>query len=297
MKVLSLFDGISCGRLALQRAGINVSRYAASEIDSYAKTISRNNWSDIEQLGDVCKLNFEEGEFDLILAGSPCQGFSISGKGDAFKDERSKLYYEFLRIKEQVKPKYFFLENVPMLECHKRKIEKDLWQNCKEINSSLVSAQNRNRLYWTNIPFEMPENKYLTISDIIHECYLNDSLIIDCFPADIEFVIKKENPNFKFKSSHQIHSIGLGRQGERIYSIYGKSATLLYSGGGKAGPASTLIFDKKLRKIRKLNYIEVSRLQCLPDDYITHDFAKGIKAIGNGWTVDIIAHILSYLPK
>lgn len=103
MRVLSLFDGISCGRLALQRAGIQVTRYVASEIDGYARIISRNNWNDIEHVGDVCKLDFEEGEFDLILAGSPCQGFSIAGMQMGFEDERSKLYFEFLRLKIQNK--------------------------------------------------------------------------------------------------------------------------------------------------------------------------------------------------
>ena len=262
MKVLSLFDGISCGRVALERAGIKVSRYVAVEIDGYAQIISRNNHKDIEYLGDVCKVDFEEGEFDLILAGSPCQGFSKAGLRNAFDDERSKLYFEFLRIKNKVKPKWFLLENVRMLEHYKHRISRDLWQNCVEINSRLLSAQNRERLYWSNIPFEIPKDAGIRLSDVVGEY------------AGIWVWPRGTNPG------------GIQH----------------YNGVAPCITASMWEYNFKLAlldgSIRQFTIEEMEQLQTLPIGYTRGiPKTKRTKAIGNGWTVDIIAHILAGLKN
>ncbi len=171
MKVLSLFDGISCGRLALERAGIPVEKYYASEIDKYAIQIAQKNYPDTIQLGDVTKLNYLELlDVDLVIGGSPCQGFSFAGKQLNFNDPRSKLFFEFVRAVKKIKPKYFLLENVKMKKEFQDIISEQLGVQPIEINSSLVSAQNRKRLYWTNIPnVTIPKDKDILLKDILHE--------------------------------------------------------------------------------------------------------------------------------
>lgn len=263
MRVLSLFDGISSGLVALQRAGIPVSRYVASEIDGWAKIISRNNHGDfIEYAGDVSKLSFKKGEFDLILAGSPCQGFSKAGLRNAFEDERSKLYFEFLRIKNEVNPKWFLLENVRMLEHYKQRISRDLWQNCVEINSRLLSAQNRERLYWSNIPFEIPADAGIRLKDIVGEY------------AGIWVWPRGTNPG------------GIQH----------------YNGVAPCITTSMWEYNFKLAlpggEVRQFTIEEMERLQTLPVGYTQGvPKTKRTHAIGNGWTVDVIAHILSHIPK
>ena len=162
MKVLSLFDGMSCGRVALDRIGAEVESYSASEIDKYAIQISKQNYPDIEHLGDIQELQGPglKCRPDLVMGGSPCQSFSFAGRGRAFEDERGKLFWEFLRVLNEVQPKYFLLENVRMKQEHQDVITRELGVKPVLINSALVSAQNRNRLYWTNIPnVSQPEDK------------------------------------------------------------------------------------------------------------------------------------------
>lgn len=171
MNVLSLFDGISCGRVALERVGIKVNKYYASEIDKYAIQISKKNYPGIIQLGDIN--NWESWDIekpDIIIGGSPCQGFSFAGKQLNFEDSRSKLFFKFVYILKHYKPKYFLLENTKMKKEYQDVISKCLGVKPIEINSSLVSAQNRKRLYWTNIPsIEQPQNKNIMLKDIVHE--------------------------------------------------------------------------------------------------------------------------------
>lgn len=171
MKVLSLFDGISCGRLALERAGIKVEKYYASEIDKYAIQVAQKNYPDTIQLGDCTKLNYLELlDVDLVIGGSPCQGFSFAGKQLNFDDPRSKLFFEFVRAVRTIKPKYFLLENVKMKKEYQDIISAELGVEPIEINSSLLSAQNRKRLYWTNIPnVTQPADKGILLKDIVHE--------------------------------------------------------------------------------------------------------------------------------
>lgn len=152
LNVLSLFDGMSCGQLALQKAGIKVNQYYAAEIDKYAMQVTQKNFPNTIQLGDVTKVKGSDlPKIDLIIGGSPCQGFSFAGKGLNFEDPRSKLFFEFVRLIKECNPKWFFLENVRMKKEHELVISQYMKVAPIEINSALVSAQNRVRLYWTNI--------------------------------------------------------------------------------------------------------------------------------------------------
>tara|TARA_X000001388_G_scaffold36863_1_gene26090 strand:- start:87 stop:2036 length:1950 start_codon:yes stop_codon:yes gene_type:complete len=178
MKVLSLFDGMSCGRIALDQLGIPVEKYYASEIDKYAMQVSQANYPDIEQVGDICNLDPKDYmNVDLMLAGSPCQGFSFAGKQLAFDDPRSALFFEFIRLLKAIKPKYFLLENVRMKKEFLQIISVQVSECYPEItfgiepifiNSSLVSAQSRQRYYWTNIPgVKQPEERGIVLRDIL----------------------------------------------------------------------------------------------------------------------------------
>ncbi len=169
MNVLSLFDGMSCGRIALDRLGIKVDNYYASEIDKYAMKVSEANYPDIIQVGDVTQLDTSTlPKIDLIMGGSPCQGFSVAGKGLAFDDPRSALFFEFVRCVKELKPKYFLLENVNMKKEYLNIITEYMGVEGIKINSALVSAQNRQRWYWTNITgIEQPEQRGIVLRDIL----------------------------------------------------------------------------------------------------------------------------------
>tara|TARA_R100001086_G_scaffold237025_1_gene160849 strand:- start:426 stop:1727 length:1302 start_codon:yes stop_codon:yes gene_type:complete len=184
IKVLSLFDGMSCTQLALQQCGIEVDTYYASEIDKYAIQVTQENFPNTIQIGDVCNVDPKDyKDIDLITCGSPCQGFSFAGKQLAFDDPRSALFFEFIRILKEIKPKYFLLENVRMKQqfqdvitdqvsaCYPDFQGEDLFEGKIKpilINSALLSAQNRLRLYWTNIPnVEQPEDQGIVLKDIL----------------------------------------------------------------------------------------------------------------------------------
>ena len=180
VNVLSLFDGMSCGQIALNRLGIKINNYYASEIDKYAIEITQKNYPNTIQVGDISKLDPKDFmDIDLILAGSPCQGFSFAGKQLAFDDPRSALFFEFIRLLKAIKPKYFLLENVKMKKEHLQIISEQVSACYPEIpfgiepifiNSSLVSAQSRQRYYWTNIPnITQPEERGIVLRDILEE--------------------------------------------------------------------------------------------------------------------------------
>jgi DNA-cytosine methyltransferase len=203
MKVLSLFDGMSCGQIALSKLGIKVDKYYASEIDKYAIQITQKNFPDTVQLGDICEIDAKDFmDVDLILAGSPCQGFSFAGKQLAFDDPRSSLFFEFVRLLKEIRPKYFLLENVRMkkefLEVITEQVSacytaddvapeyKDIFGSVKFephfINSSLLSAQSRQRYYWTNIPnIQQPEDKGIVLRDILEYEPQDPTLMSDNF--------------------------------------------------------------------------------------------------------------------
>ena len=169
MNVLSLFDGMSCGQLALDRLGIKVDVYLAAEIDKYAMSIAKKNYPNTIHLGDVTTLRgMDLPKIDLLMGGSPCQGFSFAGKQLNFDDPRSALFFEFVRLLKETKPKYFMLENVRMKQEYQDVISEHLGVKPIMINSSLLSAQNRVRLYWTNIPnIEQPEDKGIVLKDVL----------------------------------------------------------------------------------------------------------------------------------
>lgn len=328
MKVLSLFDGISCGKVALERAGIQVEEYVAYEIDKSAIQISKKNYPEIVQRGDVTKADFTEFKgFDLVMGGSPCQGFSIAGKQLNFEDPRSKLFFEFKRAIDEVKPKYFLLENVKMKKEYENIISEYLGVEPIEINSSLVSAQNRKRLYWTNIPgVQRPEDRGIMLKDIVHENRMEDKVDLTLYKVPFDKTLKI------IEKEVQTGKVGYFRkdsQANRVYSIHGKAVTLCGEAGGDAAKMGQYLFgcitpdrvDKRQRGqrlndgekfytltaqdrhgvlidgyIRKLTPIECERLQTLPDGYTAGaSDAKRYKALGNGWTVEVITHILKSL--
>ena len=171
MNVLSLFDGMSCGMIALDRLGIKVDNYYASEIDKYAIQVSQANYPDIIQVGDITKLDLSTlPKIDLVMGGSPCQGFSFAGKQLAFDDPRSALFFEFQKAISYLQPKYFLLENVKMKKEYLDIISEYMGVEPIFINSSLVSAQSRQRYYWTNIPnVEQPEERGIVLRDILED--------------------------------------------------------------------------------------------------------------------------------
>jgi len=181
--VLSLFDGMSCGQLALRRAGIKYDNYFASEVDKYAIKVTQANFPDTIQLGDVTQVkSVDLPKIDLLIGGSPCTGFSTAGKGLNFKDPQSKLFFEFVRLFNECKPRYFLLENVRMKKVYKDIISSYMDVRPIQINSALVSAQNRVRLYWTNISgVKQPKDKGILLKDIIEHgsVYQDKSYCVD----------------------------------------------------------------------------------------------------------------------
>ncbi len=280
MKVLSLFDGISCGQLALQRAGIDITKYYASEIDEQAIQVTQKHFPDTIQLGDI--RNYKQWKIetpDLIMGGSPCQDLSCAGNKAGLYGEQSSLFFEFVNVLNEYKPKFFLLENnASMAAVYKEEITKILGVQPILINSNLLSAQNRKRLYWTNIPgVQQPADKNLFLKDIVEP---------------------KENK----KEFECWEIIRIKKPGTQAYkNAFGKMKTL----DQKANCLGTTqhITNANATNIKYSETevyiptpIECERLQTLPDNY-TDILCKTrrYKAIGNGWTVDVIAHIFKSL--
>jgi len=272
---LSLFDGMSAGRIALERAGFEVEEYYASEIDKYAVQVSKDNYPDIIHIGDVTQVSYKDGvlhtqfgsyqtDIDMVIGGSPCTSFSVAGDGSGF-DGESGLFFEYLRILREVNPKYFLLENVCMKKEWENVITQEVGVSPIMINSSLVSAQNRKRLYWTNIEgITQPKDKGILLRDIL------ENFIFDKEPY---YIVFNSNRPKNYKSD--------------------KSMCLVTSGGSKTKGVG--ISDDS-GMWRKLTPIECERLQTLPDNYTEGvSNSQRYKMIGNGWTVDVIAHIFSFI--
>ena len=287
---LSVFDGISCGQIALERAGIKVDKYFASEIDKYAVEITQKNYPNTIQLGDVRDIDFTQFEdIDLLIGGSPCQNLSICGNRQGLEGSESKLFFEFVRALKGLKPKYFLLENnASMTQENADIISSYLGVQPIMINSALVSAQQRKRLYWTNIPnITQPKDREIYLEDIIDFNFIGTNLINEVkFNNAIEAYTNKPL---------RIGTIGKGGQGERVYSIKGKSINLVANGGGRG--AKTGLY-KIGSTVRKLTSIEAERLQTLEDNYTQGiSETQRLKLLGNGWTVDVIAHIFKGLKE
>lgn len=323
MNVLSLFDGMSCGQIALNRAGIEYDKYFASEIDKYAIQITQKNYPDTIQIGDIRKVRAKDlPKIDLLLGGSPCQGFSFAGKQLNFNDPRSKLFFEFVRLLKETQPKYFLLENVRMKKEYRDVISKLLGVEPVMIDSALVSAQSRKRLYWTNIlgddkgRISQPKDKGILLKDIIHEnCFVDKTKsypiigsigrttnreyfkrhqgqLVLCGGMRGRYVVDGKRQDGKMKTA------GLTKQ--RIEIRYdGKTnalTTVQKDNNVVYEPDGRLYYEIENLRFRKLTPVECERLQTVPDNY-TQGISKTqrYKMLGNGWTVDVIAHIFKGL--
>lgn len=303
MRVLSLFDGICCGYLALERAGIKIDSYDAYEIEKNAIKATETNFPDVIHHGDVTKEDFAkyQGKIDLIIGRSPCQGFSSSGKQLNFNDPRSKLFFEYIRAIKECQPKYFLLENVVMKKEWQDIISSYLGVEPIEINSSLVSAQNRRRLYWTNIPnVTLPKDKNITLEDILE---------------DIEFpnpaAIRGRRLNKATIVGRRLDKNGHRKDTDKTIPIT-QCLEVRATNTDKSNCLTTVDKDNVLTPLpigrhpdafknnlpfRYYTTKEMCRLQTVPDDFLNMiPDSAARKALGNGWTVDVIAHIFSFLP-
>lgn len=315
MNVLSTFNGMGCIWLALDKLGIQVNKRYSSEIDKYANQVNDKNYPDTIQLGDVTKVKAENLEpIDLLVGGSPCQGFSFAGKQLNFDDPRSKLFFEFVRLLKECKPKYFLLENVKMKKEYEQVITDALGVEPIEINSSLVSAQNRVRLYWTNIPIaEMPTDKNILLKDILEigEPIKDKSqtILATLYKENAKSMIKRNKAGLLVKMSSEnprIKELSITDRGIRPHrndkrkSGISEIGTIHYP-DTKSYTITANHAPKVLTEIigwRKLSPIECERLQNVPDGYTDCvSNTQRYKMLGNGWTVDVIAHILNGLKN
>ena len=281
MKVLSLFDGISCGMVALERAGIPVEKYVAYEIEEDAITISKHNYPQIEQKGNVFDAEYVKDDFDLLIGGSPCTYWSIAktdGKRETTSDGIGfELFMQYVRALKEANPKYFLYENNFSINQEiKNEISKILGVQPLVINSSLVSGQNRKRCYWTNIPkVTIPDDKGIMCYDVI------------------DFSTHEFKPVGKWVQTKW----GDKRKIEMLKTIKSeKSHTLTTS---KTHSMGYYLSEDKTQYCN-LTVNDFETLQTLPNGYVDNCKVKETskyRAIGNGWTVDVIAHILSFIPK
>lgn len=300
INVLSLFDGMSCGQIALNKLGVEYDNYFASEIDSYAIKITQKNFPNTIQIGSVMDINTSNlPKIDLMIGGSPCQSFTFAGKraGMTTKDKidilsldqylslkeqgfefegESYLFWEYIRVLKEVKPKYFLLENVRMEKKWKELISKVIETEPIFINSNILSAQNRQRLYWTNIPIEeLPLGNDLFLKDI---------------------VVSDEQVEKKFHLSYKHHQAFLKSYNWKHCELSQKSKPLLASYYKQPPHCPYIPCGESESGFRRLLPIECERLQCVPDGYTEGvSDTQRYRMIGNGWTVDVIAHIFKNL--
>ena len=290
MNVLSLFDGMSCGMIALDRLGIEVTNYFASEIDKHAIKVSKENWRDtVTHIGDVTKISYENGvlctevgdfevEIDLIIGGSPCQSISNLGDGSGL-DGKSGLFYKYLELKNAVvgrNPKAkFLLENVVGNKKAIQEISKEMGVQGVLFNSNLLSAQNRARYYWTNITFDLPSDQGILLKDILEEGVPEDSILT---PGRARWIASEK-----------------GKQCiEKRYAVIDPIKANCLTARSDASWNSNYVTREG--QLTRLTPIEYERLQTVPDNYTASvRNSERYKILGNGWTVDVIAHILKGL--
>ena len=300
MNVLSLFDGMSCGQIALEKVGFQVDKYFASEVDKHAIKVAKANYPDMVHIGDVRDVKADDlPQIDLLIGGSPCQGFSFAGKQLNFDDPRSKLFWEYVRLLRELQPKYFLLENVKMKQESMDVITEALGVEPIFINSNLVSAQNRQRYYWTNIPIDgLPEDKGIMLRDILEDGCV-DREKAHCIDANY---FKGGNLKSYFeKHRRQLVFIDAGREPKIVQKARGFNKGGIKAIDGKTPSITTsswqhnnhLTFDDGLTW-RKLTPLECERLQTVPEGYTAHvSNTQRYRMLGNGWTVDVISHILN----
>ena len=312
MKILSLFDGISCGMLALQRAGIPVDEYHAFEIDKYALAVSKKNYPEIIQHGDVFDGEYKQFKgFDILMGGSPCTYWSVAKKyrETTTEGEGFRLFMEYIRALNESNCKYFLYEN--NYSIHKNisaEISVQLGVEPIMIDSALLSAQSRKRYYWTNIPnVHQPADKHIVVSDILEKGVIprNDykekvrTIKAQYGKTSLANAVRDNDFGATMAAKPiRVGQINGGGQGQRVYSIHGKTVTMSANGGGQG--AKTGLYKVDLPDgdytIRKLTPIEAERAQTLPDNYTEGiSNTQRYKCIGNAWTVDVIAHILGGL--
>ena len=295
MNVLSLFDGISSGQIALERAGIKVDKYYASEIEEFAIKITQKNYPNTIQIGDVFNINYKTlDNIDLLIGGSPCTYWSnarAKGTGRELTPDGigGQLFMQYVKALHEVKPKYFIYENNnSMSKDIKKFITEQLGVEPILINSSLVSGQIRRRLYWTNIPnINQPKDKNIKLIDILEKnvndkYYLSEKMKVYAMSSGTKnFYVK---PEINLEKARPLTTVPNKRAGTTTYM------TDDFVNGGNP------------ERMRRLTPLEYERLQTLPEKYTYltgHKFedSKRYKAIGNGWTVDVITHIFSFMPK
>ena len=295
MNILSLFDGISCGQIALERANIKVNKYYASEIEQFAIDITQKNYPNTIQLGNVFNIDYSKlDKIDLLIGGSPCTYWSSARAKDTGRELTpdgigGQLFMQYVKALKKTKPKYFLYENNNSMSKEiKEFITKQLDVEPIMINSSLVSGQIRRRLYWTNIPnIEQPKDKYIKLTDIL-----------------------EKNVDDKYYLSEKMKKYAMSSGTKNFYvkpEINLEKARPLTTAPNKRAGTTTYMTDNFINggskeKMRRLTPIEYERLQTIPDNYTYltgHKFedSKRYKAVGNAWTVDIIAHLFSYLVK
>lgn len=318
MVVLSLFDGISCGQLALTNLGCKIDKYYASEIDKNAIKITNKNFPNTIQIGDIENITVEDikemDKIDLILGGSPCQGFSRAGLGLNFEDPRSKLFFKFVEVLEWVK-KFnnrnvkFLLENVKMKKEWENTISEYLGVEAIEINSKLLTAQNRSRLYWTNIKgVEGPKDKGIKLIDILDSIELENYIVKDSLK--ICKSISENSVNLINVIGEEVRINQATKQGY-IVANEGDGINLSFplskSRRGRVIKEKSSCLDTQCNicvyvnnTIRRFTINELEKLQGLPTGYTFHDEVSErnrMKAIGNGWTIDIIEYIYSFMKE
>jgi len=295
MNVLSLFDGVSCGQLALQRVGVEVENYFASEIDKHAISVTQHHFPNTIQLGSVVGLDTSPfPTIDLLIGGSPCQSFSRSGDNTGF-DGKSGLFWEYVRILNEVKPTYFLLENVVMKKEWENIITEAIGVEPVMIDSKFFSAQKRQRLYWTNIPVDKNiEDRNINILDILipngDEKIINDHILV----LDIN------EEGFKIKNGTKTGYL-YAKEGDCVNLEFPKSQNRR----GRVSYGKTNTINTACNygvvvngNLRELNITEYERLQTLPDGYtsmISLNQRKNV--LGNGWTVDVISHIFQNIHQ
>jgi DNA (cytosine-5)-methyltransferase 3A len=286
MNVLSLFDGISCAKVALERAKINIKSYTACEIDKYAIQVSKKNHPTVTHIGNVEDLK-DAIPVDILIGGSPCQDLSIAKKDrKGLEGNRSSLFWEYVRIKNLCNPKWFVLENVASMKKSDRDIiTKALGVEPIMIDASLVSAQSRKRLFWTNIPhIIIPDDRNITVNDILEE------------EVDEKYYLKNNIYTANDNETGYIGFIGNSNsQGNRVYSTDSKSVCLSANGGGLG--AKTGLY-KINNKIRRLTPIECERLQGLPNNYTSGiSDTQRYKCLGNAFNVDVVTSLIKCIPN
>jgi len=284
MNVLSLFDGMSCGQIALDRLGIKVDNYFASEIDKYAIQVTKANYPDTIQLGDVTQIKSSNlPKIDLLIGGSPCQSFSNMGDKTGF-DGKSGLFWEYIRLLKETKPKYFLLENVVMRKEWQKIITDELMVEPIKIDSSLLSCQRRNRLYWTNIGtntdnlfgieqlgIKQPEDLNLDFRDIILP------------KVDVKYNLTK-------RAIERVRQ----KQGYNLVSKKSKCLFATYYKNNSNSREGQIVDTNGI--LRRLTPLECERLQTVPDNYTNFvSDSQRYRMLGNGWTVSVIAYIFKHM--